>query len=90
MIGNRENEIIKADGYHHVHIIPPENLDLLKKIYRYSKKEMEDTWRGCLNDNSKYSILSPADFVSPIDHDKHKDLIQYLKTRYWNNDDSRR
>jgi hypothetical protein len=86
MIRNKDNEIIKADEYHHVHIIPPENYGLLKKIYRCSKKEMEVTWRECINDNNKYSIFSPADFVLPIDHDKYKDLIQYLKIRYWNDD----
>ena len=83
MIKNKASEIIKADDYIHVHVIPPENGDLLRKTYKCSQKDMESTWRGCLNDEKKYKIISPADFLSPIDQVKYKELVNYLETRYW-------
>lgn len=50
MIRNRGSETIKADDYIHIHVIPPENHDLLHKIYTCSKMDMEHTWRAQLKD----------------------------------------
>ena len=87
MVRNKESEIIKADDFHHVHVIPPENIDLLKKKYLFSKRDMEYTWRGCIYDNNKYTIISPSNFISQIDKEKYNEAFQYLGTRYWNNID---
>ena len=87
MIRGKETEIIKADDYLHVHIIPPDNNELLKKIYRCSCKTMEETWRSCIKDNGKYLILSPQDFLAPVSHSKYEDLIRYLDLRYWNDNE---
>ncbi len=83
MINNKSTETIKADNYIHLHIIPKENKDLLHKKYKCSGKGMEATWRMHLEDNTKYYILSPEEFLQNIDKDKYKDLINYLKIRYW-------
>lgn len=85
MINNKEIETIKADNYLHLHIIPKENEDLLQKKYKCSNSNMEDTWRNHLNDNAKYKIISPEEFLQNIDRGKYKTLIEYLKTRYWRN-----
>jgi hypothetical protein len=76
-------ETIKADDFIHVHVIPQENKDLLDKIYPCSGKDMETTWRDCLNNQDKYKNISPKDLLANIDDDKYADLIKYLETRYW-------
>lgn len=83
MIEYREKEFIDADDFLHIHIIPKENDALLKKIYPCSKKNMEDTWRQHLNDQVKYRIISPEDFIKNIDKKKYKELLAYLATRYF-------
>ena len=83
MIKNRDGEDIRADDFLHIHVIPAENYSLLKKVYPCSNKEMEASWRDCLSDNSKYVIVSPSDFLLPIDRVKYKELIGYLGKRYW-------
>jgi len=80
---NNKKEIIKADNYLHLHIIPKENEDLLHKKYKCSGSDMESTWRNHLKDNTKYKIISPELFLKNIDKEKYKGLIEYLKTRYW-------
>lgn len=84
MIENKETETIKADYYLHLHIIPRENKDLLQKKYKCSGSDMESTWRSHLKDNTKYKIISPDFFLQSINNEKYKDLIEHLKTRYWN------
>lgn len=84
MIKNKETERLKADNFLHVHIIPKENEDLLKKVYKCSGLDMENSWRKNLKDNTKYRIVSPEIFMQNIDHNKYSKLINYLKVRYWN------
>lgn len=83
MIAHRATEGIEADGYVHLHIIPPDNGDLLGKFYPCSRKAMEDTWRDRIRNHDAYRILSPCDFLSPIDPDRYKGLLDYLRLRYW-------
>jgi len=86
MIRNKISEIVKADDFIHIHVIPPKNDTLLKKIYRcdgQGNKDMEDTWRACLKDQKKYRIVSPRELLSPIEDSKYYDLFHYLQTRYW-------
>ncbi|MDX9799311.1 MAG: hypothetical protein RBT05_10690, partial [Bacteroidales bacterium] len=84
VIINKEDEVLKADDYLHLHVIPRKNIDLLEKIYKVSGNNMENTWRGQLEDNSKYIIVDPKDFLSPLEGvEKYSELISYLNQRYW-------
>lgn len=83
MIEHKDTEDIKADHYLHLHIIPSQDTDLLDKKYRQSKgNNMEDTWRACLVDQSKYVIVDPQHFISPV-KDMYPDLWDYLSKRYF-------
>ena len=82
MIAHRNSERISAEDFIHAHIIPKENGDLLGKIYPCSSKDMETTWRVCLQDQSKYKIISPKDLLANLDP-KYADLKNYLAARYW-------
>ena len=83
MIEHKNTETIKADDYIHIHVIPTENKELLNKKYKCSGKEMEETWRECLVDQSKYIIVPPNELLAPVNHMKYSDLIEYLEMRYW-------
>jgi len=83
MVAYKDTETIKADEFIHVHVIPKENTNLLDKIYLRSSRNMETTWRECLQDQSKYKIISPKDLLANIDPNKYADLKNYLETRYW-------
>lgn len=82
MILNSDSETIKADDYIHLHVIPSENVDLLQKTYPVSGLHMEETWRTCLKDQSKYKIVTPSFLLSPIGNQYMK-LVEYLSQRYW-------
>jgi len=82
MIDNNMDETIKAEYYIHVQVIPNDNEQLLDKIYKCSGKKMEDTWRECIKDQSKYIIISPEELLKPI-YDYSHCLVYYLKKRYW-------
>jgi hypothetical protein len=57
MIRNKGSETVKADDYIHLHVIPPENHDLLHKTYMCSKMDMEQTWRAQLTDQKNIRSL---------------------------------
>ena len=82
MLKNKNQESLKADNFIHLHVIPENNGDLLKKVYKCSRLDMEKTWRNQLLDQSKYQIISPELLLKGIDSQKYKDLLVYLKTRY--------
>ncbi len=82
MISNSKSELVKADHYMHIHVIPSADVDLLNKTYRVTGKNMEETWRSMLTDQSKYIIVDPKDFLSPV-KTKFPDLWNYLSTRYY-------
>ena len=54
----------------------------MHKKYSCSELEMEETWRSCIKDQSKYIITYPEDFISPIDLSQYSELLNNLKTRY--------
>lgn len=70
------------NDYMHIHVIPDMNNDLLQKHYRVSEKPMEQTWRECLADQSKYTIVDPQTLMSPISS-MYSELTKYLEMRYW-------
>jgi len=83
LIKSKDSETIKADDFIHIHVIPPENADLLARIYPCTGKDMEQTWRGQLKDQTKYIIISPRALLSRLDRQKYKALTEYLEKRYW-------
>ena len=82
IVKHSKGEPFEAEDYLHIHVIPNENKDLLDKKYRVSEKNMEETWRSMLNDQSKYIIVDPQKLFEPITG-KYPELAEYLKKRYW-------
>ncbi len=83
MIANKAKERVKADHFLHIHVIPSANNDLLHWKYRAYGKGMEDTWRSMIVDQSRYVIIDPEDFLSPV-KSAYPDLWRYLSERYYN------
>ena len=82
VVKHKATEILEADDYLHIHVIPEDNRDLLDKRYKVSGKGMEETWRDMLIDQSKYVIISPKALMAPV-APKYPDLTDYLAERYW-------
>lgn len=82
MVANKAYENIKADNFLHLHIVPNKNIDLLNKIYKKSGKQMEETWRDMIKDQSKYVLIDPKIFMTPI-KESYPELWQYLEQRYF-------
>ena len=83
MLDNKVTEDVKADHYLHIHVVPSAANDLLEKKYRPAKgKNMEETWRSSIVDQSKYMIIDPQDFMQPIKK-THPELWSYLYKRYY-------
>lgn len=83
MIIHSKSEIISADKYLHIHVIPAGNNELLTKIYKCSKKPMEDTWRSCINDQTKYLVVTPKQLLSKVQGHEYTKFLEYLDKRYW-------
>ena len=83
VIKNKDDERLKADDFLHIHVIPSENDELLKKNYKVSGKSMEDSWREMITDQEKYIIVDPEKLLEPI-CGKYPELAEYLKLKYWN------
>lgn len=82
MVKHQEVERTKAENFIHLHVIPSENMDLLKKNYKCSGLNMEETWRKHLVDQTRYKIISPTELLNGIDNVKYNGLLAYLKSRY--------
>lgn len=83
MIAHKETELVKADDFVHVHVIPEENSQLLHRKYRYSEKGLEETWRSQLTDQRKYKWVSPKDITRVVSQSgKYPELVRYLAVRY--------
>ena len=87
MIANKKTETTKAEKFNHAHIIPNENEELLQYEYPVSMKGMKETWESCLTDINKYKIIEPKNLLANIDKAKYQTLINYLTTRYWNDNE---
>lgn len=84
MVKHKDNEVIKADDYIHVHVVPRGNNELLQKKYPCSGgKDMLTTWKEQLKNPNKYVLISPAELFSRLSCDDWKELIYTLKKRYW-------
>lgn len=65
-----------AHDFFHLNVIPEGNKDL--------RKAVENEYIPMLKEPSKFRIIDPQDFLSPLrNNDNYKDLINYLETRYW-------
>lgn len=87
MIANNKTETIKAENFIHAHIVPNENKELLQYEYPVSMKGMKETWESCLTDIDKYKIVEPRNLLANINKTKYQTLINYLTTRYWNDNE---
>ncbi|MDD2234930.1 MAG: macro domain-containing protein [Desulfitobacteriaceae bacterium] len=83
MVIHNNSEIISADKYLHIHVIPADNNELLTRIYKCSEKPMEDTWRSCINNQGKYLIVTPKQLLSKVQGKEYDKFLEYLNKRYW-------
>lgn len=86
MIKHRKEEVIQADDFIHVHVVPSGNKELLQKDYTHIRgggKDMMTTWTDQLKEPNKYVLISPDKLFSKLPCDKWRDLICSLKARYW-------
>jgi hypothetical protein len=71
-------EQMKAYGeigdYLNIVVCPKENTELYQCC---------ENWKGYLNDKSKFKLITPQDLLQNIDKEEYKELLNYLKTRYW-------
>lgn len=74
-----KNEIsgIEAVDFRHIMVIPNAHTEL--------KNAIEEKYIQTLKDESKFKIIDPQELLSPLrGNDDYKELLNYLKTRYWN------
>lgn len=65
-----------ADDFIHLNVIPKENTEL--------RKAVKSEFIPMLKDPAKFKILDPQELLAPLEgNNDYKDLLNYLKTRYW-------
>lgn len=65
-----------ANDFFHINIIPSEHTEL--------RKAVETKFIPMLNDETKFKIIDPKDFLVPIkENNLYPELIDYLEKRYW-------
>lgn len=82
VVKHKSTEVLVADDYLHIHVIPEDNRNLLEKRYKVSGKGMEETWREMLANQSKYVIITPKKLMEPV-APRYPELTSYLMRRYW-------
>ena len=83
VIAHKEQELIKADDFIHVHVMPKENEQLLYRKYKYSERGLEDTWRSQISNQKKYKWATPEEIAHLISQSsKYAELVEYLNVRY--------
>lgn len=81
MIRYKAEELIKADDFIHVHVVPRKNAEL-RGMYKCSGKDMHTTWTSQLENPSKYILISPDELLSKLPASYSK-LKESLSERYW-------
>lgn len=87
MIRNKDKEVIKADDYIHVHVVPKDNKALLNQGFEWGDS-MENVWKEQLNKEGRmrYKLVDPSDVLNAIqgsnNEGKYNALISYIKDRY--------
>ena len=81
---SKDESVIPAQHFVHVHVCPKDNALLLYKNYTEVSKErgMENAWKAMLKNRNLYILIDPKDLMRPL-YDTHKDLCDYLSERYW-------
>lgn len=81
---SKDESVIPAQHFVHVHVCPKDNALLLDKNYTEVSKEsgMENAWKAMLKHRNLYILIDPKDLMRPL-YDTHKDLCDYLSERYW-------
>lgn len=81
---SKDESVIPAQHFVHVHVCPKDNALLLYKNYTEVSKEcgMENAWKAMLKHRNLYILIDPKDLMRPL-YDTHKDLCDYLSERYW-------
>lgn len=70
-----DNKPFKGDDYRQIVVCPQNNIEMMDEA---------TTFKESLKDSSKFIIIDPQELLSPLrGNEKYKDLITYLKTRYW-------
>lgn len=65
-----------ADDFFHINIIPEKHTEL--------REAVETGFIPMLNDETKFKIIDPEDFLVPIkENNLYPELIDYLEKRYW-------
>ena len=75
-----------ANDWIHIHVIPKQNEELRNTITskNLKGKSLEESWKLLLKDPNKYYVLSPEEFLKPIENiEDTKSILSYLKKRYW-------
>lgn len=72
-----------ADNFLHILIVPSENKDLLEYNYLGSNEGLEEMWRNCLTDQTKFKIIDSKQILAAIKSmPSYTELAQYLVNRY--------
>ena len=81
---SKDESVIPAQHFVHVHVCPKDNALLLYKNYTEVSKEMgmENAWKAMLKNRNLYILIDPKDLMRPL-YDTYKDLCDYLSERYW-------
>ena len=81
---SKDESVIPAQHFVHVHVCPKDNALLLDKNYTEVSKErgMENAWKAMLKNRNLYILIDPKELMRPL-YDSHKALCEYLSERYW-------
>ncbi|MGY5874310.1 MAG: hypothetical protein RTU30_01070 [Candidatus Thorarchaeota archaeon] len=85
MIQSRE---YNCDEYIHLHVIPSKNKELKERVTSPDLvgETMSEAWLNVLRNPSQYRVLSPEEFLLPIERCLDTSTIfSYLNRRYWGN-----
>ena len=81
-----ENNDHGCSDYINVHVIPKENMELLKKVTSpyLTGETITEAWKSVLKNSNKYKTVSPQDFISPCSKKvDSQSFLSYLGKRYW-------
>lgn len=83
IVDNNDHE---CTDYYHVHVIPKENIELLKTITSpaLSGKDISVAWRAVLKNPNKYLCRTPLEFLRSANGCPDcSSIFAYLQKRYW-------
>ena len=81
-----ENKDHGCVDYHHLHVIPKKNTELLNRVTSpYLKGDnITAAWKSTMKNPDKYQVVSPEELLSPcLDKQDCRSFMTYLSKRYW-------